>query len=255
MGNRFTGKNAVITGGATGMGLEVAKRFGAEGARLVIMDIDEAALQEAERMLRYDGADVKALRLDVTDPVDVAQTFALIAGHFSGALHILVNNAGIAGFGSVETTDPALWERVMAVNATGTYLCSKAAIPAMKKHGGAIINFGSVAGLVGIPNMAAYCAAKAAVIGLTRQMAAEYSSQGIRVNCVCPGTVADTNMGRQILDTDRSEAAMQKRLLKYPLGRFGKPEEIAAAVLFLASDEASFVCGAAFSVDGGMTAI
>lgn len=255
MSDRFTGKNVVITGGATGMGLETAKRFGAEGARLVIMDIAETALLDAERMLQSGGIDAMALRLDVTNAEDVARTFALIDEHFSGTLHVLVNNAGIAGFGSVESTDPALWNSVMAVNVTGTYLCSRAAIPAMKGRGGAIVNFGSVAGLVGIPNMAAYCAAKAAVIGLTRQMAAEYSTQGIRVNCVCPGTVADTNMGRQILGTAPSDAALQKRLLKYPLGRFGKPEEIAAAVLFLASDDASFVCGAAFSVDGGMTAI
>ncbi|MGR8932839.1 MAG: SDR family NAD(P)-dependent oxidoreductase [Gammaproteobacteria bacterium] len=255
MGSRLRGRNAVVTGGATGMGLEVAKLFGAEGARLIIMDIDESALAEAERQLRFDGIDVKALRLDVTDAEDVAQSFAQVTEHFAGTLHILINNAGIAGFGNVETTEPALWHRVMAVNATGTYLCSRAAIPAMKEHGGSIVNFGSVAGLVGIPNMAAYCAAKAAVIGLTRQMAAEYSGQGIRVNCVCPGTVADTRMGRQILDTDRSDEAMRKRLMKYPLGRFGKPQEIAAAVLFLASDEASFVCGAAFSVDGGMTAV
>lgn len=255
MGKRFKGKNAVVTGGATGMGLEIAKRFGAEGARLVILDIDDTALQQAERTLCSDGIDAVAYRIDVTVPEDVTHTFSRIEEHFNGALHILVNNAGIAVFGSVETTEPAAWERVMAVNATGTYLCSRAAIPALKKHRGTIVNFGSVAGLVGIPNMAAYCAAKAAVIGLTKQMAAEYSAQGVRINCVCPGTVADTNMGRQILGTDISAEALQKRLMKYPVGRFGKPEEIAAAVLFLASDEASFVCGAAFSVDGGMTAI
>jgi NAD(P)-dependent dehydrogenase (short-subunit alcohol dehydrogenase family) len=143
----------------------------------------------------------------------------------------------------------------MAVNLNGTYLCSKYALPAMKQQGGAIINFGSVAGMVGIPNMAAYCTSKAAVIGLTKQMAVDYSKLGIRVNCICPGMIADTNMGQQILATDESEEMMIKRLSKYPIGRFGKPEEIVAAVLFLASDEASFVCGSAFTVDGGMTAL
>ena len=255
MSNRFTGKHAAITGGAKGMGFEIARRLGLEGACLALMDVDEAALSNATQILRADGIDVKAYHLDVTDPVDVAQIFALLIEHFSGKLDILVNNAGIADFGSVENTEHLAWERVISVNLTGTYLCSKSAIPAMKKSGGTIINFGSIAGLVGIPNMAAYCASKAAVIGLTKQMAIDYISQGIRVNCICPGMIADTDMGRQILGTDESDEMMKKRLSKYPIGRFGKPEEIAAAVLFLASDEASFVCGSAFTVDGGMTAL
>jgi len=255
MNNRFTGKHAAITGGAKGMGFEIARRMGLEGACLAIIDIDEAALSNALQTLSADGIDVKSYHLDVTNPEEVAKTFALLIEHFSGKLDILVNNAGIADFGSVDNTESAAWDKVIAVNLTGTYLCSRSAIPAMKKSGGTIINFGSVAGLVGIPNMAAYCASKAAVIGLTKQMAVDYISQGIRVNCICPGMIADTDMGRQILGTDVSDEATRKRLSKYPIGRFGKPEEIAAAVLFLASDEAGFVCGSAFTVDGGMTAI
>lgn len=237
------------------MGFEIARRLGLEGAALAILDINEAALVKAMQILSADGIAVRAYHLDVSDPGEVANTFAQLIEHFSGSLDILVNNAGIADFGNAESTEPPAWDRVIAVNLNGTYLCSRSAIPAMKKSGGTIVNFGSVAGLVGIPNMLAYCASKAAVIGLTKQMAVDYSSQGIRVNCVCPGMVAGTDMGRQILATDESEDMMKKRLSKYPIGRFGKPEEIVAAVLFLASDEAGFVCGSAFTVDGGMTAL
>ncbi|MEI7997748.1 MAG: SDR family oxidoreductase, partial [Methylococcaceae bacterium] len=158
MSNRFTGKHAAITGGAKGMGFEIAKHLGLEGASLAIMDIDEAALANATQTLKADGIDIKAYHLDVTNPENVAKTFALVIEHFSGTLDILVNNAGIADFGNVDNTVFEAWNRVLAVNLTGTYLCSKSAIPAMKKSGGTIINFGSVAGLVGIPNMAAYCA-------------------------------------------------------------------------------------------------
>jgi NAD(P)-dependent dehydrogenase (short-subunit alcohol dehydrogenase family) len=255
MMNRFQGKQAVITGGATGMGYDIAKRLGVEGASLAILDINEAALSDATQALRADGIDIKAYQVDVSDPREVAETFSRLIAHCSGTLDILINNAGIADFGTVETTEVDAWNKVMAVNLNGTYLCSKSALPAMKQPGGTIVNFGSVAGMVGIPNMAAYCTSKAAVIGLTKQMAVDYSKLGIRVNCICPGMIADTDMGRQILGTDESEQLMKLRLSKYPIGRFGKSEEIVAAVLFLASDEASFVCGSAFTVDGAMTAI
>ncbi len=253
--NRFQGKQAVITGGATGMGYDIARRLGMEGASLAILDINKAALSDATQTLCADGIVVKVYQLDVSDPQEVADTFSQLIADFNGTLDILINNAGIADFGSVETTESEVWNKVMAINLNGTYLCSKSALPAMKQHGGTIINFGSVAGMVGIPNMAAYCTSKAAVIGLTKQMAVDYSKLGIRVNCVCPGMIADTDMGRQILATDESEEMMKLRISKYPIGRFGKSAEIVAGVLFLASDEASFVCGSAFTIDGAMTAL
>jgi NAD(P)-dependent dehydrogenase (short-subunit alcohol dehydrogenase family) len=255
MMNRFQGKQAVITGGATGMGYGIARRLGREGASLAILDINKAALSDASQTLRADGINVKAYQVDIADPREVAETFSRLIADCSGTLDILINNAGIADFGTVETTEFDAWNKVMAVNLNGTYLCSKFALPAMKQHGGTIVNFGSISGMVGIPNMAAYCTSKAAVIGLTKQMAVDYSKLGIRVNCICPGMIADTDMGRQILSTDESEQMMKLRLSKYPIGRFGRSEEIVAAVLFLASDEASFVCGSAFTVDGAMTAI
>jgi len=252
---RFQGKQAVITGGATGMGYDIARRLGMEGASLAILDINKNALSDASKALRADGLTVNAYQADIANPDEVADTFARLSADFNGKLDILINNAGIADFGSVETTEFDAWNKVMAVNVNGTYLCSKFALPAMQHRGATIINFGSIAGMVGIPNMAAYCTSKAAVIGLTKQMAVDYSKWGIRVNCICPGMIADTDMGRRILATDGSEEMMSKRLSKYPIGRFGKSEEIVAAVLFLASDEASFVCGSAFTVDGAMTAL
>ena len=256
MADRFADKTAIITGAAGGIGFQTSRMFGLEGASVCIMDINKEAADSAAAQLKGEGIDAFAIQLDVTDEAAVAAAFSRAIDHFSGKVDILVNNAGIADFGSVESAATATWRRIMDVNVTATYFCSRAVLPVMREHGsGAIVNFGSVAGHAGINNMAAYCTAKAAVIGLTKQMAAQYSAEGIRVNCVSPGTVATTAMGHQLLGSDMSEEAQKRRLSKYPIGRFGEPEEIARAVLFLASDEASFCCGSDFVVDGGMTAI
>lgn len=251
---RLANKNAIITGGGSGIGLAIARLFGREGVRMSILDRDGPLVEKTEVELRKEGMDAAAFCVDVTDARGVAETFGKIITHYAGMVHVLVNNAGIAEFGSVEDATLATWERIMAVNVTGTFLCSQAVLPQMKQHGGAIINIASIAGVVGFPGMAAYCASKAAVIGLTRQMAADYTALGVRVNCLCPGRVAGTALDRQILERDTT-AETQAKLAKYPIGRFGRPEEIAQAALFLASDEAGFVSGAVFCVDGGMTAI
>ena len=256
MADRFDNKCAIITGAAGGIGFQVARMLGQEGARVCIMDINEDAANTVVDNLRSEGLDALAMQLDVADEAAVGRAFSKAIDGFSSRVDILVNNAGIADFGSVETTASEIWRRIMDVNVTATYFCSRAVLPVMRENGGGtIVNFGSIAGHVGINNMAAYCTAKAAVIGLTKQMAAQYSAEGIRVNCVSPGTVASTAMGHQLLGSDTSEEAQRRRLSKYPIGRFGKPEEIARAVLFLASDEGSFCCGSDFVVDGGMTAI
>lgn len=254
MTGRLAGKNAILTGGGAGIGLAAARLFGREGARVSILERDGARAEQAEAGLREAGIDATAFCVDVADATGVAEAFREIADRYEGSVHVLVNNAGIAEFASVEEASLASWERIMAVNATGTFLCSQAALPYMKAQGGAIVNIASIAGTIGIPGMPAYCASKAAVIGLTRQMAADYTGMGIRVNCLCPGRIAGTELDRWIMEGDSDEATRAK-LAKYPIGRFGHPEEIAKAALFLSSDEASFVSGAVLTVDGGMTAI
>lgn len=254
MAERLADKNAVITGAGAGIGFAIAQLFGREGARVAIVDRDAALAHAAETVLRGEGIDAMACCCDVSDAQGVARAFRTIAERYAGVVHVLVNNAGIAEFANVEETTLALWERIMAVNVTGTFLCAQAALPWMKAAGGAIVNMASIAGTVGIPRMAAYCASKGAVIALTRQMAADYTSCGIRVNCLCPGRVAATELDRRIKQRDGAEETAAK-MAKYPIGRFGQPEEIAYAALFLASDEARFVSGTAFCIDGGMTVL
>ncbi|MDQ3772975.1 MAG: SDR family oxidoreductase [Pseudomonadota bacterium] len=254
MGERLANKNVLITGAGAGIGFETACLFGREGARVSIIERDGTLAERAAAELRKGGVDAAAFCVDVTDARGVAEAFGKIISRYAGRVHVLINNAGIAEFGSVDDATLDSWERVIAVNVTGTFLCSQAVLPYMKQHGGAIVNLASIAGLVGFPKMAAYCTAKAAVIGLTRQMAADYTALGIRVNCLCPGRVTGTGLDRQILGRDTTSET-QAKLAKYPIGRFGRPEEIAQAALFLATDESSFVSGATFCVDGGMTAI
>lgn len=255
MSDRLKNEIVAITGGGAGIGLAVAKAALREGAKVALIDLDGGLAEQSAAALSVNGAAAKGFGADVTDAADIAAALHA-AEQALGPLTGLVNNAGIAGFGSVHDADPAGWERVMAVNVTGTFLASRAALPGMLERGkGSIVNFGSVAGLVGIPTMAAYCAAKGAVVALTRQMAADYSGRGVRVNAVCPGTVASTSMGQQLLGSDSSPELLARRLAKYPIGRFGTPEDIAEAVIFLLSSQASFVSGAAFAIDGGMTAI
>ena len=248
-------KTAVITGGANGIGLQIASRLGLEGVRIALLDRDREAANYQAAILRSKGVDVVYFTLDITDHPSVNLVFEKIGNFFGNHIDILVNSAGIAVTGSIEEISISDWEKTLSVNVTGCFLCSREVIPFMKEHGGKIINIASVAGKVGIPQMAAYCCSKSAVIGLTRQMAIDYAPKGICVNCVCPGTVAETNMGKKILNEDITLEEQQKRLSKYPIGRFAKVDEIASAVLFLASQESNFVCGTELVVDGGMTAI
>jgi len=251
MSDRLNGKVVAITGGAAGIGFSTAEACAREGARLALIDLNGADAEASAAKLK----DSKGYEGNVTDETAMSAAFAAIVKDF-GQIDGLVNNAGIAGFGPVHESSLGDWDRIMAVNVTGTFLASKAALPDMLARGsGSIVNFGSVAGMVGIPTMAAYCAAKGAIVNLTRQMAADYSGKGVRVNAVNPGTVASTDMGKQLLGSDMDPETLAKRLSKYPIGRFGDPGDIAEAVVFLLSDQAAFVTGAMIAVDGGMTAI
>ena len=255
MSGALTGRRIVITGGAEGIGLTTARLLVAQGAAVALLDINGKQAEASAKALKGDGAKAFGVGCDVTDAGSVEAAIAK-ARNALGAIDGLFNNAGIAGFGSVHDSTPESWEKVWAVNVTGTFLASRAVLPEMiAAKRGAIVNVGSVAGLVGIPTMAAYCAAKGAIVNLTRQMGVEYAKYGVRVNCVCPGTVSTTAMGRSLLGSDTSEEAINKRLAKYPIGRFGTPDDIASAVAFLLSDAAGFCAGSIFAVDGGMTAL
>ncbi len=235
----FDGKRALVTGAGSGIGAAVARRLATGGAAVVLADL---ALAPAAALAGELGAE--AIELDVRDEAQVAPAMANV--------DVLVNVAGIGSTTTAPETTLETWEDVFAVNARGTFLCCKHAIPGMAaRGGGSIVNVASVAALVGLPRRAAYCASKGAVVSLTRALAVDHVSDGIRVNAVCPGTVDSPWVRRLVEDAGESIDELRAR---QPLGRLGTPEEIAAAVAYLASDEAAFVTGTALVIDGGLTA-
>lgn len=246
---RLKEKVALITGAGSGIGRETAHRFGAEGAQVACVDAAADAAAETARTITARGGEAFALAADVSDEAACARIVEETLARF-GRLTTLVNSAGVRP----ERRDPvpALpeWQRVVNVNLTGSYLASRAALPALAASGGSsITNLASIFGLVGGATSSSYAASKGAIVNLTRQMALEWAPR-VRVNCVCPGVI-ETPMTAELRQDPAWVATVLKR---YPLGRFGRPEEIAAAILYLASDEASFVTGVALPVDGGYTA-
>jgi len=251
---RLARKSALITGGGTGIGQAMALAFAREGAQVAIAGRRKNKLEETLRLLQDTGCSALALECDVTKAADTIRAVKSAEDAF-GKLNILVNNAGALSVSTVETISEDDWDDVMATNIKGPFLMSRAALPALRRAGGgSIINVGSVLGIVAIRDRAAYCASKGAVSMLTRAMALDHAHDQIRVNCLCP-SIVESDMTRNFFaETEAARAARESRLASIPLGRFGKPNDIAGLAVFLASDESSWMTGTVIPVDGGVTA-
>lgn len=256
MTGRLQGRAALVTGAGSGIGRATAELFSAEGAAVGVVDMSAESAEETVAKITAAGGHALALVADVTSAEAVEAVVAKAVSEL-GRLDVLYNNAGVDSRGSAAEATEEDWDRCFAVNVKGTFLCSKAVIPHLRNAGGgAIVNQGSVAGLVAVPNFAAYCAAKGAVVALTRSMAIDFAPHRIRVNAICPGTVFTPLMEPMLRARGGGdlEAGLAKTLVKYPIGRLGTPEEIARVALFLSSDESSFMTGSIVTADGGMTA-
>jgi NAD(P)-dependent dehydrogenase (short-subunit alcohol dehydrogenase family) len=247
---RLDGKVAVITGAGGGMGREAAVLFCEEGAQVCVADVDADAAEKTAA----DAGDAFAIRVDVSDSDSVREMYEQTAERYGG-IDVLYNNAGISppDDDSILVTEPDAWQRVQDVNTKGVYLCCKHGIPhLLERGGGSVINVASFVALVGAAtSQISYTASKGAVLSLSRELAVQFARQGIRVNALCPGPV-ETPLLLRIFGDD--PAAYERRRIHLPMGRLAKPREIVNAALFLASDESSYVNGATFLVDGGLTA-
>jgi NAD(P)-dependent dehydrogenase (short-subunit alcohol dehydrogenase family) len=243
---------AVVTGAAAGIGRAVAERLAADGTAVVLGDVDEPAAKAVAAGIEANGGRASAVRVDVSRSADV-EALMTAAVEAYGRLDAVVNNAGIAIPGTVEHTGEDDWDKVLGVNLRGVWLGMKHAIPYLRAAGGgAIVNVSSVQALLGFPEWAAYSATKGAIISLTQQAAVEYAPEGIRVNCVAPGTIM-TPMNERIFETTTDpDALVASWNAMHPLGRFGQPAEVGAAVAFLLGDDASFITGVCLRVDGGL---
>ena len=254
---------AVITGAGSGIGRATALAFAREGASVVAADANPRAAQETVALMQHvdgeggasgQGVRAAAFQADGAAAADGSALIDFTAQSF-GTVTILVNNAGVGVAGTILTTSEDDWDRIFAVNVKGIFHCSRAAIPKMiEQGGGAIVNVSSIAAIVAVVDRAAYGASKGAVLALTKAMAADHVKDNIRVNCVCPGTVDTPWVERMVQSYADPEDARRKMVARQPVGRLGTPEEIAGAILYLASPDAGFVTGSALIIDGGFSA-
>jgi len=248
---RLANKVALVTGAASGIGRAIAVRLAQEGAQVTVVDLNAAGGEETVAQIRATGGEALFVHADVADEADVQRAIDATVETFGG-LHVLVNNAAwMAGFQTATETSVEEWDRALAVDLKGPFLFCKYALPHLvAAGGGAVVNIASVGGLVGFAGYAAYCSAKGGLIQLTRSVAIDYGPQGVRANAICPGYIDTPGVAEATADQE----ALRPVLANYTvLGRLGRPEEVAAAALFLASDEASYVTGTTLCVDGGWT--
>lgn len=251
------GKTALVTGGGSGIGQAIARLFAQAGARVAVVDIDEQAAGETVRGVAAGGGTAAAFQCDVADHGQVDQVFTAVESQL-GPLDILVNNAGIAHVGTVETTTEADFDRVCRVNIKGAFFCAQAAVARMvKRQNGTVLNMASIASIMGVPERFAYSTTKGAILAMTYSIATDYVSKGIRCNCICPARIHTPFVdGFVRKNYPGREAETYQKLNAYqPIGRMGRPEEVATLALYLCSDEAGFVTGAAYPLDGGVTAM
>lgn len=251
---RLAGKVALITGGGTGIGRAIAVMFAREGASVAVAGRRLERVKEVAGAIEKQGGSALALQCDVSHAKDADHAINETAKKF-GKLDILVNNAGTLSVSTVDTITEEDWDRVISVNLKGPFLTSRAALKEFRKNGGgAIVNIGSVLGLVAMKDRAAYCASKGGVTMLTKAMALDHAHENVRVNCICP-SIVETELVKGLFDdSEQGKRLKQSRMGTIPLGRFGKPADVAELAVFLASDESSWLTGTAIPLDGGLTA-
>jgi 2-keto-3-deoxy-L-fuconate dehydrogenase len=250
----LSGKVAVVTGGGSGIGHAISTLFGRRGAQVVVLDRDLQAARDAAALIAGAGGSAEAAVCDVSDAAEVKSTFDAIVDR-TGRLDILINNAGIAHVGNIEHTAEEDFDRLYRVNVKGVYLCTQAAVPVMVRQGrGVILNMASIVSFIGVADRFAYSMTKGAVLTMTKSVALDYVKHGVRCNCICPARIHTPFVDGFVKKNypGREDAVLQELSAYQPMGRMGTPEEVAHLALYLCSDEASFVTGQAYPLDGGV---